>query len=32
MERHYFLVVCLTWAPAFLPVTICAVVRRVLYR
>lgn len=29
---HYFLIVCLTWALAFLPVIICAVVRRALYR
>lgn len=28
MQNHYFLVVCLTWALAFLPVTICAVVHR----
>ena len=31
MEQHYFLVVCLTWALAFLPVIICAVLRRALY-
>ena len=30
--QHYFLIVCLTWALAFLPVIICAVVRRALYR
>lgn len=29
---RYFLVVCLTWALAFLPVIICAAVRRILYR
>lgn len=29
MERYYFLTVCIMWALAFLPVTICAIIRRI---
>lgn len=29
MERHYFLVVCLTWALAFLPLLIVSAIRRI---